>query len=265
MSPNLRTILLAVALSPLCTLTSAACGGADVASEEDNATGAVKLEPLDVSAASPSKGVKILKSKAEFEKFFGQAPPAGVDFKKHWVVHVSMGKASTGGYSVEILKIERAAGATKTLVVHARFSKPGAGCSVTKQVTYPQLAVRINKQPSTPAQKLVTEAKTYACNDPSLEELIPLVDEAIIAHTLFDDEGTSCSAEDIENHAIAEVEREDPEGPAVVTVSADARLPYVYCGGDPEGYPGTCWVELVVGEGAGPEVQWVECEGVPED
>jgi hypothetical protein len=167
----IRTVLVAVAAFGVPAAVAAGCADDEVASADANATEGIKFEELDVRASSPQAGLKIFKSKSAYKKFFGEEPPAGVDFKKHWVVHVSMGMANTGGYSVDIGKIERTGGSKKTLVVHATYNIPGPDCIVTQAITNPQMTVRINKQPSTPKQKLFTHSNVYPCSGGACADL----------------------------------------------------------------------------------------------
>src|SRR4030095_16012160 len=67
----------------------------------------VSFEQLDVSKWGSPAGLTVLKSKQAYVDFFGEAPPQSVDFQRHWVVHVSMGIRNTGGYAIEITRIEK--------------------------------------------------------------------------------------------------------------------------------------------------------------
>jgi hypothetical protein len=112
----------------------------------------------------------VIKSSAAFSDFFGEDPPASVDFKKQWVVHYSVGIKNTGGYKTEITKIEKTgASGKRTLLVHTRDSSPGPDCIVTQALTNPQVAVVINKQPDVKSSKAAPESVVVSCKSEPLE------------------------------------------------------------------------------------------------
>ncbi len=104
---------------------------------------------LDVKKSDAPPGLTILRKKSEFEAFFGQPMPAGLDFNKHWVLHYSLGTQPTGGYEARIVSVERlGAGAQKRLSIGSLDVNPGPACMVTQALTNPQTTVRIAKQKS---------------------------------------------------------------------------------------------------------------------
>jgi hypothetical protein len=146
-----------------------------VASEDVTQT--IAFEPLEgVERANAPEGLTVLKSAAAYQSFFGAKAPAAVNFKKHWVVHVSLGIRSTGGYDLAIESIRRTgSGKNRKLVVAALETAPGPDCAVTKMLTNPQVAVRIAKQANTPKSKLELETVEKDCgascpdsNDPGV-------------------------------------------------------------------------------------------------
>lgn len=73
--------------------------------------------------------------------FRGRRELPAVDFTKHMVVVVAMGRKPTAGYAVKIT------GATRRdrrgLIVHVSMVSPGAGCSVATVLTYPVAVSRL--------------------------------------------------------------------------------------------------------------------------
>ena len=160
-----RFLLATFALSTSLTPLAAGCGSDDSGTDSANLTQKVSFEPLEVTREGAPAGLTVLKNTADYRAFFGDDAPA-IDFQRSWVVHYSMGIKSTGGFTTEITSIEKTgASDNRKLVVHTNDVSPGAGCSVTKALTNPQVAVRINKQPSTPSQKAASEKTTTNCSE----------------------------------------------------------------------------------------------------
>jgi protease stability complex PrcB-like protein len=160
-----RNLILATML-----LVPAAVGCAAEESEPagvaaDEAKQSVPFEVLEgVRKDGAEAGLTVLKSHDQYVDFFGAEPPGGVELDKHWVVHVSLGVRNTGGYEVAVQKIEKSGWVKKTLIVYALESTPGEGCAVTQALTNPQVAVRVNKQSSTPKAKLVSSNEARDCS-----------------------------------------------------------------------------------------------------
>ena len=87
---SLRAALVAFATSLV--LAPIACGESDpTESASEDLTQAVEFEAIDVQKGNAEAGLTVIKSSDAYEEFFGETPPSSVDFKKHWVVHVSTG------------------------------------------------------------------------------------------------------------------------------------------------------------------------------
>jgi hypothetical protein len=95
------------------------------------------LERGDQSSIESAREV-VVRTAAEWKGFWkqhspGQPPPA-VDFAKSMVVGVFLGSRPTGGYTVEITKIEREG---DDLIVTYREQRPGKADIVTQVITMP--------------------------------------------------------------------------------------------------------------------------------
>jgi hypothetical protein len=66
----------------------------------------------------------------------------GIDWKKQMVIVVTGGVKRTGGYSVEITKIETA---DKVMTVHWKLNSPKPGSPVTQTITHPALTVIVDQ------------------------------------------------------------------------------------------------------------------------
>lgn len=155
-------VLLALALTPL--LVTGGCA-ADEASQSADITQSVSFEPFDVTRAEPERGLTVLKNGADYHAFFGEHAPR-VNFNKYWVVHYSMGRQSHGGFATRISAIlKTGSGGERTLVVHTVDESPGIDCSSTAAITYPQVTVKIHKQPGTPGEDAIAEASVVNCTE----------------------------------------------------------------------------------------------------
>lgn len=74
--------------------------------------------------------------------FLPQLPPPEVDFSKSMIIAVFMGEFTTGGYGIEIIKIDSA---TDSLIVTVEKTYPGKGCAVTLALSQPYHIVKIDK------------------------------------------------------------------------------------------------------------------------
>lgn len=74
-------------------------------------------------------------------------PVPPVDFSRYSIVTVFAGEKPTGGYSVEILKVETSGSQTKerSAAITVRYRQPKAGEFVTEALTYPYHMIRIAK------------------------------------------------------------------------------------------------------------------------
>jgi hypothetical protein len=166
-----RPIHLAL-LAPLAAFPFACAPATDLGDLEDADERAFELslafEELDVRKSAAQAGLTVITKTADYVAFFGEAPPAGVDFKKHWVLHYSMGVQSTGGYDANILEIEReGSGAGSSLVITTQDVSPGPMCLVTQALTNPQVTVKIKKQKKTIEIQQITESTVTDCSQPN--------------------------------------------------------------------------------------------------
>jgi hypothetical protein len=156
----MKALLLALVVALGCT---AGCVGGPAGLVSEDLT-EIAFERLDVEKSAAPEGLTVLKSKSAFSSFFGQPPPPSVDFQRHWVVHLSAGMKSTGGYGIDVVRIVRTgSGSNRKLLVYGRATSPGPDCVVTQATTNPQLTVRINKQPNTPQRGLELESEIVSC------------------------------------------------------------------------------------------------------
>lgn len=130
---------------------------------------ALPFVKLNVQKNPAPPGLTVLKTKAQYKAFFGSNPPSSVNFNQSWVVHYSMGVQNTGGYAVDITKVQRTGtGANKKLTISTLDTVPGENCFVTQAFTNPQVTVKINKQ--TPSSILVEQdfqLETTDCSVPN--------------------------------------------------------------------------------------------------
>jgi hypothetical protein len=96
-------------------------------------------------------GQKVITDKAAYSALFGGAPPATptVDFTKEDVLAVAMGQQNTGGYSIEIKRVEYMTGGITGgyAFVHYVETRPAPGSIVTMALTAPLHVVKLNKGP----------------------------------------------------------------------------------------------------------------------
>ncbi|MBX3258287.1 MAG: hypothetical protein KF782_01100 [Labilithrix sp.] len=152
----------------LVVVPACSAAGADAAAgDSSDLTGPIELEALDVVRQDAAAGLAVLKSKAEYEAFFGASPPASVDFRAHWVIHYATGNKTSGGHRAEITSVQKQRGETPTLVVYATDSSPGAGCLAPAVSTNPQTTIRINKQPGIAQARLEEKSVVADCADDS--------------------------------------------------------------------------------------------------
>ena len=71
------------------------------------------------------------------------APP--VDFSREMVVGIFMGERGTGGYEIEITKVERAA---SRLHIYYRSKSPGSGAGLTQVLTQPYHLITLARDDS---------------------------------------------------------------------------------------------------------------------
>ncbi len=69
-------------------------------------------------------------------------PPPAVNFSKHTIIAVFMGKVSTGGYGIEVYDMVDVG---SSIIVKVEKTEPGPRCIVTQALTQPYHIVRIAK------------------------------------------------------------------------------------------------------------------------
>ena len=73
----------------------------------------------------------------------GAVVPPPVDFSREMVVGVFMGQRATGGYQIEITRVERVDRAETVLRVHYQVREPEPGAVLTQALTQPFHLVRL--------------------------------------------------------------------------------------------------------------------------
>ena len=172
----MRTVELAVALA---ILGAAACGGAGSPSrgrpgDEEGLTGipaGATTVPVQTLLESTQSGLvepqrTVVRTSEAWQSVWSRAtanrvpaPPAPeVDFGTHMVVVVSLGRRSSGGYSVSV---ESASRRGDGLYVTVEEVAPEAGCFTTQALTAPVAAARV---PRAAEVEFVERHTTRACS-----------------------------------------------------------------------------------------------------
>ncbi len=84
---------------------------------------------------------KVITNDAEYQEFFGVAS-SGIDFTKDNLAVICLGKANTGGYSVEITSITKY---ENQIFIHVKDISPGKNCILIQVINYPFSAVTFEK------------------------------------------------------------------------------------------------------------------------
>ncbi len=144
------------------------CSVDSTADESDDLTSStVTFKKLSITKANASPALTILKSKAQFQAFFGKPAPSSIDFNKSWILHYSTGMQNTGGFKAEIVSIKRSgSGASRKLDIVTRATSPGPACIVTESLTNPQMTVKINKQVSSIGINQENDDVVTDCSEP---------------------------------------------------------------------------------------------------
>lgn len=148
----LRTLSIASLLSLACLAGSVGCApGSSVGEQEDAAEDeselSVSFQKLNVRKSNSPEGLTVITRKADYVAFFGEQPPAGVNFNQSWVIHYSLGVKNTGGFGADILSVDRnGPAAARTLDILVQDTSPGPNCIVTQALTNPQVTIKIPKQ-----------------------------------------------------------------------------------------------------------------------
>lgn len=134
--------------------------------EESNAAESNMASPNRLSFRTVAKGYRsgireslqtVIRNQTEWQKLWQRhtssqpkpPPPPAMDFKSEMVAAVFLGEKPTGGYGVEIVRVERNHG---TFTVLYKESEPPPGAMTTQALTQPFHIVRI---PATDAEKVV--------------------------------------------------------------------------------------------------------------
>ena len=86
-------------------------------------------------------------------------PIPTIDFSRETIIFASMGLRGTGGYSIQIPRVQEAGGA---LYASVREVRPGPACIVTQAETAPVVAVRVRQHSG--EVLFVEESETRSCN-----------------------------------------------------------------------------------------------------
>ncbi|MBP9086415.1 MAG: protease complex subunit PrcB family protein [Kofleriaceae bacterium] len=133
------------------------------AEKADQAT--LALTELDVDAPTDRFGerVGVIKSKTRWRQVFGTEAPSSVNFSRQWVAYYTAGAQRSGGFTASVTKI-RVSPSGKTLTVVTNLKKPGAGCIVTANITFPYAVVAFKKPAVTPTSVRYSKQSTeYSC------------------------------------------------------------------------------------------------------
>jgi hypothetical protein len=142
-----------------CFAPAIGCGGGEDAgaASEDIQDASIAFEVIDAERQDAEAGLTVLKNTADYKAFFGASPPSSVDFKKHWVLHYSLGEKPTSGFAVEVVAVKATGSkSARTVVVELLETEPAADCVLAQAFETPQVAVRINKQT---AKKVIVDAQ----------------------------------------------------------------------------------------------------------
>lgn len=134
----------------------------------------VDFEVLDLGA-SPAMGPFVSDPKAmvfhnaqEWSQFWNQGsgganrqPPGEIDFETQMVIGLTPGSRPTGGYRIEVDRIEVVDGQNQRWVVHYVEKAPDRSCFVTQQMTIP--TAFIVTEPTEVPVDLQGKQQTYSC------------------------------------------------------------------------------------------------------
>jgi len=84
---------------------------------------------------------KVITNEAEYQEVFGAAS-SGIDFTKYNLAVICLGKANTGGYSVEITSVTKF---ENQVFIHVKDISPGKNCILIQVINYPFSAVTFEK------------------------------------------------------------------------------------------------------------------------
>ena len=100
-------------------------------------------EPLQVAIRTREEWVAFWARHTRAQVQPPSAPP--VDFSREMLVGISLGERATGGYEVEITKVERG---DSELRVHYRSKSPDPGAMVTQARTQPYHLIKLSRDDS---------------------------------------------------------------------------------------------------------------------
>lgn len=133
------------------------------AEKADQATLAFTTLDVDAPSDAVAERVGVIKTKARWREVFGTEAPASVNFARQWVAFYTAGAQSSGGFTASVTKI-RVSSSGKTLTVVTNLDKPGAGCAVTRNITFPYAVVAFKKPTATPTSVRYSKQNTeYSC------------------------------------------------------------------------------------------------------
>jgi hypothetical protein len=123
-------------------------------------------DPQGVGNAAQTATRVVINSAAGYQKRFGHAAPALVDFAAgDSVVFYSAGVQTTGGYTASIQRVATAAWG-RILGVTTRLSSPGAGCMVTQALTTPYALAKFRRPASARWVFWLRSDVTRDCSEP---------------------------------------------------------------------------------------------------
>ncbi len=133
------------------------------AEKADEATLALTALDVDSPLDASTERVAIIKTKTRWREIFGTAAPASVNFSKQWVAVYTAGPRTSGGYAASVTKV-RLSASGKTMTVVTNVDRPGAGCMVTRAITFPYAVVAFKKPATAPTStRSSKQTSTYTC------------------------------------------------------------------------------------------------------
>jgi len=103
----------------------------------------------DIGARGTTENRALIRSANGYQRFFGHAPPADVDFSREWVMFYAAGTKATGGFQAGFLALLRSG---RTLIAVTQLTSPGVGCATDQATSRPYALIKFALQSGTSAQ-----------------------------------------------------------------------------------------------------------------
>ena len=118
----------------------------------------ISFEKVNTSITSKALNVKsniLINNSEEWQKLKPN-PLVDIDFSKNSVIAVTAGSKSTGGYSIEVVKIVDLG---QNIVVTVKDISPGTNCFVTQALTNPKQVIKTEKLDKQVSFEEISETK----------------------------------------------------------------------------------------------------------